>query len=134
VRHLTAFEAARAARVAKHSVETPLVAGLRLMPIYTPGRALLWGTVLAAWGTAAAVASSARALGVQSAADAPDALRAYFAPAAARMRSRAEPLKGSLAISGGAAAAAVNDEASSVSVLSRRLKSRLSEVQQVQKW
>ena len=134
VRHLTAFEAARAARVARHAAETPLVAGLRLMPVYTPGRALLWGTVLAAWGTAAAVASSARALGVQSVEEAPEALRAYFAPAAARMRFAAEPLKGSFAISGGAAAAAVNDEGSSVSVLSRKLKSRLSEVQQVQKW
>jgi hypothetical protein len=137
VRHLTAFEAARAARVARHAAadaETALVAGIRLMPIYTPGRALLWGTVLAAWGTAAAVASSARALGVQSAAEAPEALRAHFAPAAARMRSAAEPWKGSLAISGGLAAAAVNDEGSSVSVLSRKLKSRLSEVQQVQRW
>lgn len=134
VRHLTAFEAARAARVARHAAESPLVAGLRLMPVYTPGRALLWGTVLAAWGSAAAVASSARALGVQSVSDAPEALRAYFAPAAERMRFAAEPLKGSFAISGGAAAAAVNDEASSVSVLSRKLKSRLSEVQQVQKW
>lgn len=129
VRHLTAFEAARAARVAKHAAETPLVAGLRLMPIYTPGRALLWGTVLAAWGTAAAVASSARALGVQNVSEAPEALRAYFAPAAERMRFAAEPWKGSLAISGGAAAAAVNDEGSSVSMLSRKLKSKLSEVQ-----
>lgn len=129
VRHLTAFEAARAARVAKHAAESPLVAGVRLMPVYTPGRALLWGTVLAAWGTAAAVASSARALGVQSAADAPEALRAYFAPAAERMRSVAEPWKGTLALGGGAAAAAVADEGSSVSVLSRMLKSKLSEVQ-----
>ena len=134
VRHLTAFEAARAARVSKHAVETPLVAGLRLMPIYTPGRALLWGTVLAAWATAAAVASSARALGVHNVTEAPEALRAYFAPAAARMRFAAEPLKGSFAISGGVAAAAVNDEGSAVSVLSRKLKSRLSEVQQVQRW
>ena len=137
VRHLTAFEAARAARVARHATaeaESKLVAGLRLMPIYTPGRALLWGTVLAAWGTAAAVASSARALGVESAADAPEALRAYFAPAAARAREAAEPWKGSLAVSGGLAAAAVSDEGSAVSVMSKKLKSRLSEVQQVQRW
>ena len=63
-----------------------------------------------------------------------DAPRLEARARAPRVSSLAEPLKGSLAISGGAAAAAVNDEASSVSVLSRRLKSRLSEVQQVQKW
>lgn len=136
VRHLTAFEAARAARVARCAAETPLVAGIRLMPVYTPGRALLWGTVLAAWATAAAVASSARALGVTRVEEAPEKLRACLAPAANAMRGAAEPWKGALAIggrggegNGSSFAASVREEGSAVSVLSRRLKTKLSEAQ-----
>lgn len=42
----------------------PLCAICRLLPIFTPGRAMMWGTILAMWGTGAVVMSSTRALGI----------------------------------------------------------------------
>ena len=36
----------------------------RLLPVFTPGRAMMWGTILAMWGTGALVMSSSRALGI----------------------------------------------------------------------
>lgn len=42
------------------------VRGMRLLPVFSPGRALLWGTILAAWGTGAIVASSSRALDIRT--------------------------------------------------------------------
>lgn len=53
-------------RVARAQLESPQLAGLRLLPTFTPGRALMWGSILALWGTAAVVASSSRALGIQT--------------------------------------------------------------------
>jgi hypothetical protein len=47
------------------ALETPLVSGYRLLPQFTPGRALLWGTILAMWGTAAVVVTAARRLDIQ---------------------------------------------------------------------
>ena len=44
-------EEIRARKVAKAQYESPLVAGYRLLPEFTPGRALVWGTILAVWGT-----------------------------------------------------------------------------------
>lgn len=37
----------------------------RLLPQFTPGRALMWGSILALWGTGALVMSSSRALNIQ---------------------------------------------------------------------
>ena len=37
----------------------------RLLPEFTPGRAMMWGTILALWGTAAIVATSSRGLGIK---------------------------------------------------------------------
>ena len=44
---------------------------MRLLPVFSPGRALLWGTILAAWGTGAVVASSSRALDIRTVRGAP---------------------------------------------------------------
>ena len=44
---------------------------MRLLPVFSPGRALLWGTILAAWGTGAVVASSSRALDIRTVCGAP---------------------------------------------------------------
>jgi len=40
---------------------------MRLLPVFTPGRALMWGSILALWGTGAIVASSSRALKIRTA-------------------------------------------------------------------
>jgi hypothetical protein len=37
----------------------------RLLPQFTPARALMWGTILAIWGTGAVVMSSSRALDIK---------------------------------------------------------------------
>lgn len=50
------------------------VRGMRLLPVFSPGRALLWGTILAAWGTGAVVASSSRALDIRTVCGGPGAL------------------------------------------------------------
>lgn len=44
---------------------------MRLLPVFSPGRALLWGSILAAWGTGAVVASSSRALDIRTVCGAP---------------------------------------------------------------
>ena len=44
-------EEIRARKIAKAQYESPVVAGYRLLPQFTPGRAFFWGTVLAVWGT-----------------------------------------------------------------------------------
>jgi hypothetical protein len=38
----------------------------RLLPKFTPGRALLWGTILALWGTGAVVATTAKQLEIST--------------------------------------------------------------------
>lgn len=60
----TGWELTRAQKIAKASVDERVVQGLRLMPEYTPGRAMLWGSILAIWGTATITAAVARALDI----------------------------------------------------------------------
>jgi hypothetical protein len=38
----------------------------RLLPKFTPGRAMMWGTILALWGTGALVATTARQLDIHT--------------------------------------------------------------------
>lgn len=62
----TAWELNRARKIAKASVDERVVQGLRLMPEYTPARAMLWGSILAVWGTATITASIARYLDIHN--------------------------------------------------------------------
>ena len=62
----TAFEAKRLSKITQAALDTPLVQGYRLLPQFTPGRAFLWGSVLAAWATGALAMSTARSLGIHS--------------------------------------------------------------------
>ena len=43
----------------------------RLLPEMTPGRAFLWGSVLAVWGVGALVATTARGLDINNKGEAP---------------------------------------------------------------
>lgn len=102
VRHVSAFEAARAKRVAALAHETPLMAGVRVMPVFTPGRALLWGSICAAWLTGAAVATARQSLGITSTADAGARLSSALRPMAASVEGAMEPWRGKLALAGAA--------------------------------
>ena len=66
---LTFYERIRLEKQQKASIETPLVQGYRLLPEFTPGRAMFWGTVLAMWGTAAVVMSTAKSLDIHTVSD-----------------------------------------------------------------
>ena len=63
---LTFYERIRLEKQQKAAVETPLVKGIRLLPEFTPGRAMLWGSILAVWGTAALVVSTAKSLDIKT--------------------------------------------------------------------
>lgn len=63
---LTFYERIRLEKQQKAAIETPLVKGIRLLPEFTPGRAMLWGSILAVWGTAALVASTAKSLDIKT--------------------------------------------------------------------
>ena len=63
---LTFYERVRLEKQQKAAIQTPLVQGYRLLPEFTPGRAMLWGTILAVWGTAAIVASTAKSLDIKT--------------------------------------------------------------------
>lgn len=66
---------------------------LRLLPDFTPSRALFWGTVLAAWGTAAVVIRSAKAVGIHSLADVQEKCNDALYPVAERIYDRLEPVR-----------------------------------------
>lgn len=121
MREPTAFEAARAARVAAaaSAVDAPLVAGYRLLPVYSPGRALFWGSVLALWGTAAAAASAARGLGIRTPEDARRVLAEALTPYAAAVADVVEPLADSFAVAG------AGERSAELSGLSARLRASL---------
>ncbi len=65
----------------------------RVLPEMTPGRALLWGSLLALWGTALTVKVAAAQLGITSAQDAPAVLREVVQPYAQALSARMQPLK-----------------------------------------
>ena len=65
-KHVSHFEQLRANRVARAALETPLVSGMRLMPEYTPGRALLWGSIIALWGSGAIFLTAAKGLDIHA--------------------------------------------------------------------
>jgi hypothetical protein len=77
----TLYERLRAEKMQRAQLQSPVVKGLRLLPEFTPGRAMFWGTVLALWGTAAVVLTTARRLDIHTTEDASDKIRGVFTPA-----------------------------------------------------
>ena len=63
---LTFYERIRLEKQQMAALETPLVQGYRLLPEFTPGRAMFWGSIIALWGTAALVMSAARSLDIKT--------------------------------------------------------------------
>jgi hypothetical protein len=60
---------------------------LRLMPDFTPSRALVWGTVLACWAVGGVTVMAAQSMGFSSVEDVRDKVGATMLPAAAACRS-----------------------------------------------
>lgn len=115
---LTFYERIRLEKQQKASLESPLVQGYRLLPEFTPGRAMFWGTVLAMWGTAAIVMSTAKSLDIHTAAEASDKLHDIVAPMANRLGAALVPLKSMVA--------ATNMRSEQQSELALRLRAKLA--------
>jgi hypothetical protein len=65
----------------------------RVFPDFTPGRALVWGTLLAVWGTSAVVVRTARRLEIQSIDDVRSALNEALTPMAGRIQHQVDPYR-----------------------------------------
>lgn len=120
----TAFEAKRASKIAKAALETPLVSGYRLLPQLSPGRAFLWGSILALWGTAGLAMSTARHLDIHSAAEAGGKLRQVCEPVGAAAASAFKPLRN--ALPSVRAQPGSGNEGNSLNELARQLKVKMS--------
>lgn len=122
----THYENLRMAKIQRAALETPTLAGYRLLPELTPGRAMMWGTILAMWGTGALVATTMRWLDIQGAEDAPAKLKATFKPVGETLKRWFAPLKGSMSV----ASARGTDfgESTAHSTLVRRLREKLAGV------
>lgn len=115
---LTFYERVRLEKQQMASLETPLVKGYRLLPEFTPGRAMFWGSVLAMWGTAAVVMSAAKSLDIKTAAEASDKLHNIVAPMAGKLGAALIPLKSMVS--------ATNMKSEQQSELALRLRNKLA--------
>lgn len=77
---MTAGMVALNARVARAQQQQATLAGFRVLPDLTPGRALMWGTILAVWGTATVTVLAARALDIHTLADVPVKMKEHLQP------------------------------------------------------
>lgn len=94
----TYYENLRMNKIQRAALETPTVAGYRLLPEFTPGRAMMWGTILAMWGTGALVATAMKTLDIHGVADASSKIKPLFEPMVEYLRSQLAPLKQVLAL------------------------------------
>lgn len=93
VREPTHYERIRADRIARTQLESPTLRGMRLLPVFTPGRAFFWGSVLALWGSAAAVMSIGKSLGIKKAEDTNQVLADVLRPWSEAVRQSLQPLR-----------------------------------------
>lgn len=95
VREPSAWEASRARKIAQAAqVDKRVVQGIRLMPEYTPARAMLWGSIMAVWATGAITASVARSLDIHTAEEASEKMRSAFEPFVHYSHQIFQPVKG----------------------------------------
>lgn len=95
VREPSAWEASRARKIAQAAqIDKRVVQGIRLMPEYTPARAMLWGSIIALWATGAVTASVARSLDIHTAEEASEKLRSAFEPFVHYTHQFFQPVKG----------------------------------------
>lgn len=77
---VTAGMAALRARVARAQQQSATIAGFRLFPDLTPGRAFMWGTILAVWSVALTATIACRAMDIHSVKDVPVKMKEHLAP------------------------------------------------------
>mmetsp|Transcript_3473 Transcript_3473/g.10003 ORF Transcript_3473/g.10003 Transcript_3473/m.10003 type:complete len:164 (-) Transcript_3473:492-983(-) len=85
-------EEIRMKKVAKAQYESPLVAGYRLLPEFTPGKAFFWGTVLAVWGTGVGSVLFSKTYGITKE-NMPDRTRQLLGPMKEWIEGHLVPLK-----------------------------------------
>ena len=86
---LNHYDSIRMNKIQKAALQTPTVfGGLRVLPEMTPGRALMWGTIVALWGTGALVASTAKYLGIESMQDVPGRMKEVLSPLGEGLKSQ----------------------------------------------
>jgi hypothetical protein len=66
---------------------------LKVMPDFTPSRALVWGTILSLWCVGGLTVQMSKRMGIHSVADVQDRCAMALAPVAARARNYFSPLK-----------------------------------------
>ena len=89
---------AHAARIARAQQMAVTVAGFKVFPDLTPGRAFMWGSILAVYAVGVASFTVARSVGVTSVDDIRDKMQAAFAPYKDAMQASATAAKGSLTL------------------------------------
>lgn len=89
---------AHAARIARAQQMAVTVAGFKVFPDLTPGRAFMWGSILAVYAVGVASYAVARSVGVTSVDDVRDKMQAAFAPYKEAMQASASSAKGSLTL------------------------------------
>lgn len=77
---MTAGMRALADRVARAQQQQATVAGFQLLPDLTPGRAFMWGTIVAVWGVSMVTLVSARALDIHTMKDVSIKMKEHLQP------------------------------------------------------
>jgi hypothetical protein len=83
---------------------------LKLMPDYTPGRAIVWGTILSCWLVGGISAKVAQSMGIRTIADVRGTFSDAFSPGVAALRERLAPTKEALLSGEGSAIGALAAE------------------------
>lgn len=87
---------AHANRVARAQQAGVTLYGYKVFPDLTPGRAFMWGSILAAWAVGSVALASARALDIHSVNDVKVKLQAAFAPLKETLRRQAGEARSSI--------------------------------------
>lgn len=118
---LNHYENIRMMKIQRAAMQSPTVlGGYRVLPEMTPGRALMWGTIVAVWGTGALVMSTAKYLGIEELGDVPERMQAVLTPLGASLKTL---MVGDVVVPAAAAQRGVISD--SVSLFASKLKERL---------
>ncbi|CAD7699712.1 unnamed protein product [Ostreobium quekettii] len=119
----TVFEMKRAAAIQKAAAESPTVNGYRLYPNMTPGRAFMWGTIVAVTGMAIGTKAAMVALEIKELDDVSVRMRQVLRPYVEYIASAMRPWRGLIV----AAGEQTDVQNSAVADVARRMKAFLEE-------
>jgi len=92
-RRMTPAAIAHANRIQRHAQNNATLVGFKLLPDLTPGRAFVWGSILAAWTVGSACAYTCRSLDINSRAEFPVKMKEAFAPVRVWAQSCLAPIR-----------------------------------------